>query len=158
MAATISPMTVGDLAHALELWGQTDGVGLNESDTVDQLTLYLERNPGLSLVARAGNRIVGAVLCGHDGRRGYLHHLAVAPEYRKRGLGRQMVEDCLESLRQIGIRKCSIFLYADNEAGERFWKNGGWSKRTDLQVLQRACGNACVAGDLPTRQIVRAVI
>lgn len=114
-----------------------EGVGLNESDTPDQLKLYLNRNPGLSLVVRDNESLIGAVLCGHDGRRGYLHHLAVIPEYRKRGLGRQLIATCLALLREIGISKCNIFLYANNELGERFWTNCGWSKRYDLQVMQR---------------------
>ena len=139
MATTLSRMMAGDVDVALDLWSKIDGVGLNESDTPDQLRSYLERNPGLSLVVRDGQHIVGAVLCGHDGRRGYLHHLAICPEYRKRGFGRQIVEACLASLREIGILKCNIFLYADNELGERFWKRCGWSKRSDLQILQRAC-------------------
>ena len=87
----VSAMTARDLDAVLALWGQTSGVGLNESDTPDQLRAYLDRNPGLSLIARDGTRLVAAVLCGHDGRRGYLNHLAVLPEYRGRGLGRQMV-------------------------------------------------------------------
>lgn len=139
MATTILPMTAGDLDDALQLWAKIDGVGLNESDTSDQLRSYLARNPGLSLMVRDGQQIVGAVLCGHDGRRGYLHHLAICPKYRNRGLGRQMVESCLASLREIGILKCNIFLYADNELGERFWNRCGWSKRSGLQILQRAC-------------------
>jgi ribosomal protein S18 acetylase RimI-like enzyme len=137
MATLILPLTDGDLEAVLALWSDIKGVGLNESDTPDQLKRYLNRNPGLSQVVRDDQRIVGAVLCGHDGRRGYLYHLAVMPDYRKRGLGRQMVARCLASLREIGILKCNIFLYADNELGERFWEHCGWSKRSDLQVLQR---------------------
>lgn len=131
-------MTASDLEAVLALWSDTEGVGLNESDTANQLTLYLNRNPGLSLVAWDGQRIVGAVLCGHDGRRGYLHHLDVAPDYRKRGLSRQLVAKCLASLHEIGIPKCNIFLYSDNEQGERFWMCCDWSKRSDLQVWQRS--------------------
>jgi len=133
----ISLLTAGDLPPVLALWSETEGVGLNESDEPSQLQVFLKRNPGLSLVARAGHRIIGAVLCGHDGRRGYLHHLAVVPEYRQQGLGRRLVEACLTSLAAAGILKCSIFLYADNELGEAFWKRCGWSKRNDLQILQR---------------------
>jgi N-acetylglutamate synthase len=140
MSLAILPMTAHDLDTVLALWSQTEGVGLNESDSPEQLRAYLVRNPGLSLVVRDDNLLVGAVLCGHDGRRGYLHHLAVIPEYRKRGLGRQIVEVCLASLTGIGIQKCNIFLYADNELGERFWTRCGWSQRSDLQVLQRVCG------------------
>ena len=133
----VSAMTAHDLDAVLALWSQTNGVGLNESDTPDQLRAYLDRNPGLSLIARDGTRLVGAVLCGHDGRRGYLNHLAVLPEYRGRGLGRQMVETCLGTLAALGILKCNIFLYADNEPGEQFWSRCGWAARSDLKVLQR---------------------
>jgi putative acetyltransferase len=134
---TISAMTACDLEAVLDLWGQMQGVGLNESDTPAQLRAYLDRNPGLSLIARDGTRLVGAVLCGHDGRRGYLNHLAVLPEYRGRGLGRQMVERCLGALGAMGILKCNIFLYADNQPGERFWNRCGWMARNDLKVLQQ---------------------
>ncbi len=137
MDVTVSAMTACDLEAVLDLWGHTSGVGLSESDTPDQLRTYLDRNPGLSLIARDGTRLVGAVLCGHDGRRGCLYHLAVVPEYRGHGLGRQMVELCLAALGTAGILKCNIFLYADNEAGEIFWNRCGWMARNDLKVLQR---------------------
>jgi N-acetylglutamate synthase len=136
MDISYSPMTASDLESVLELWRQTDGVGLNESDTIEKLLAYLDRNPNLSLVARDGFRLIGAVLCGHDGRRGYLHHLAVDTAHRGRGIGRQMVESCLSSLTGLGILKCNIFLYVDNDAGQRFWDRCGWSARRDLQVLQ----------------------
>jgi ribosomal protein S18 acetylase RimI-like enzyme len=98
---------------------------------------YLERNPGMSFVARHGTEPVGAVLCGHDGRRGYLHHLAVAPPHRKHGLGRRLVAACLAELKRLRIRKCNIFLFADNAAGGRFWRRRGWVKRADLLVMQK---------------------
>lgn len=137
MDITFSPLTTSDLHDVLALWSTTDGVGLNESDTPDRLRAFLDRNPGLSLIVRDGSRLVGAVLCGHDGRRGYLHHLAVVPEFRRGGLGRQMAEMCLASLAALGILKCNIFLYAENETGERFWNQCGWKARSDLVVLQR---------------------
>jgi putative acetyltransferase len=130
-------MTVDDLPSVLTLWAATAGVGLNESDTLEQLAAYLHRNPSLSLVARDDARIIAAVLCGHDGRRGYLHHLAVAPDFRRQGLGRKMVDNCLAALHHLGILKCNLFLFADNDPGAKFWTNRGWSNRQDLQVLQR---------------------
>jgi ribosomal protein S18 acetylase RimI-like enzyme len=139
MSLKALPMTAYDLDAVVTLWSEIEGVGLNESDSPDRLRAYLGRNPGLSLVVRDGEQLIGAVLCGHDGRRGYLHHLAVRPAYRKRGLARQMVETCLAALNRAGILKCNIFLYADNELGEQFWKRCGWSQRSDLQVLQRVC-------------------
>jgi putative acetyltransferase len=118
------------------------GVGLNESDTRPAIAAFLRRNRGLSLVARADGLLIGAVLCGHDGRRGYLHHLAVLPEWRRRGIGRLMVATCLNRLAAAGVPKCNIFLFADNKKGEVFWRRGGWKARGDLKVLQRPTGRA----------------
>jgi putative acetyltransferase len=137
MTWQICPMTAGDYDEVLSLWQRTDGVGLNESDSRTGVEAYLGHNPGLSLVVRDGGRIVGAVLCGHDGRRGYLHHLAVAVEHRRNGLGRLLVQTCLRNLAALGIGKCNIFLYAHNDLGERFWTSSGWLERSDLKILQK---------------------
>jgi len=138
MNHAIRAMTIADYDAVLRLWQDTEGVGLNESDARENTASFLARNPGLSRVAALGTEMVGAVLCGHDGRRGYLHHLAVARAYRQRGLGRQLVEACLSDLARQGILKCNIFLFADNAAGEAFWKHNGWAKRPDLQVMQKS--------------------
>ena len=144
---TVSPMSESDLSAVLTFWRDLPGVGLNEGDTPAGLRVYLDRNPGLSLVARHDSHIVGAVLCGHDGRRGYLHHLAVLPEYRNQGLGRLLVDRCLAALASQGILKCNIFLYTDNGSGEQFWKRCGWSEREDLKVLQRRTTTTRAASD-----------
>jgi putative acetyltransferase len=134
----IAEMTAKDYDEVLVLWKGTDGIGLHEdTDSLDGIAAYLLRNPGLSFVARSDGNVVGAVLCGHDGRRGYLHHLTVAAAERNRGVGRALVESCLARLGRIGIRKCNIFLFSDNEAGEEFWKHVGWEERPDLKVLQK---------------------
>lgn len=121
-----------DYAEVTELWEATDGIGLHaESDSEEQILFYLERNPGLSLVARAvdeGNRIVAAVMCGHDGRRGYLSHLAVAEGFRGQGLGRKIVDECLERLAKTGVPGCNVRVFLDNEAGQQFWENLGWTR------------------------------
>jgi N-acetylglutamate synthase len=132
----ISEMATADYAEVLALWRSTEGVGLNEAATAEIVHSYLVRNPGLNLVARHAGRIVGAVLCGHDGRRGYLHHLALAGPFRRHGIGK-LIEQCLAKLGNLGIQKCNIFLYADNEPGERFWKNSGWVERSELKVLTK---------------------
>ena len=137
MKHPIRAMTIADFDAVLRLWQETEGVGLNESDTRENIAAFLARNPGLSRVAADGGKIVGAVLCGHDGRRGYLHHLAVAKARRKLGIGKLLVETCLADLARQGIPKCNIFLFADNAAGEAFWKHNGWNKRADLQVMQK---------------------
>ena len=131
-------MTPADYDAVFALWQASEGIGLNESDTRGAIASYLVRNPGLSLVAEIGNEIAGALLCGHDGRRGYLHHLAVAPQHRRRGLGRTLVDESLARLRAQGITKCNIFLYADNAAGRAFWLHEGWAPREDLVVVQKS--------------------
>lgn len=131
-------MEPADYASAFALWRATQGIGLNESDREADVTAFLHRNPGMSSVAiGAGGVLLGAVLCGTDGRRGYLHHLAVAPGERGRGLGARLVARCFEQLAQAGIPKCNVFLYADNEAGASFWEHNGWLPRPDLRVLQK---------------------
>jgi ribosomal protein S18 acetylase RimI-like enzyme len=132
------PMEKGDLAEVIQLWQGMEGIGLSESDSYSALSSYLQRNPGLSWVARNRDReLIGAVLCGHDGRRGYLHHLAVAPDWRRKGIGRALVERCLSSLRELKILKCNVFLFSHNPEGEAFWGGMGWKEREDLVLMQR---------------------
>jgi len=137
MPYAIEPMSIDDFDEVSRLWQQIEGLGLGQSDSKPNIASYLARNPGLSFVARDANRIIGAVLCGHDGRRGCLHHLAVAREHRKQGLGKALVAACLDRLAGLGILKCNLFLFADNAQGEVFWRHTGWVKRTDLQVMQK---------------------
>jgi N-acetylglutamate synthase len=139
----IGEMTTEDLIEVLALWDESEGVGLSEGDSTDEIAAFLARNPGLSLTVRHGGRIVGAVLCGHDGRRGCLYHLAVAGAYRRHGIGRALVETCLRRLASLGIRKCSIVLFRNNEIGQRFWNRNGWKERTDLKVLQKRAPAPC---------------
>ncbi|MGA9776916.1 MAG: GNAT family N-acetyltransferase [Limisphaerales bacterium] len=140
---------IQDYEAVVALWRRTEGVGLNESDTRPAIAAYLRHNPRFSFVAEKNGRVVGAVLCGHDGRRGYLHHLAVAGRHRQRGIGRQLVNACLAKLRLAGIQKCNIFIFADNAAGMKFWTRTGWKLRTELRVMQiqlddrRRTGNDC---------------
>jgi N-acetylglutamate synthase len=133
----IAEMTIEDYDEVAVLWRTTEGVGLDEdSDSREGIAACLARNPGLSHVARCEGRMVGAVLCGHDGRRGYLHHLVVVPLHRHKGIGRAIVEACSTKLASIGIRKCNIVVFADNEPGVRFWTQIGWKHRPDLAVWQ----------------------
>jgi len=134
----IRSMAPEDLPEVIRFWQEMEGIGLSESDSVPALTSYLQRNPELSFVARNDQQqIVGAVLCGHDGRRGYLHHLAVEKNYRKMGIGRALVEKCLSSLQALNILKCNLFLFSDNSLGEAFWREMGWRERGDLRLIQK---------------------
>ncbi len=133
----IRTMTVGDYDAVMALWLATEGIGLAVGDERQDVAAFLERNRGLSLVAVRGEAVVGAVMCGHDGRRASLYHLAVVPAERGRGLGRELVERCLAALRDLGIGKANIFVYATNTPGQAFWRATGWAARDDLLLMQR---------------------
>lgn len=137
---SIRAMQTGDIAAVRSLWEQTENIGLNESDEEPALAAFLARNAGLSPVAvdRAG-RIVGALLCGHDGRRGYLHHLAVARDVRRQGLGHQLVEFAVAGLRRAGIEKCNLYVFAESLDAHAFWEHEGW-RQPDWQVMQKRIG------------------
>ena len=116
-----------DYHRARELWEQTEGMGLNEADTEAAIASYSDRNPGFSAVAAAHDgEVVGAVLCGHDGRRGFLDHLAIAPAHRGTGIGRGLVEFCFARLAAAGIPRCNVFVYEENGEGIRFFLHNGW--------------------------------
>ncbi|MEX2286902.1 MAG: GNAT family N-acetyltransferase [Planctomycetaceae bacterium] len=131
----IAAMQPDDYDDVIALWLRTDRLGLSDADSRENIVMYLARNPGLSIVARRNEMIVGTVLCGHDGRRGYLHHLAVAEEHRNSGIGSALVERSLRALATVGIHKCHIFVVADNAAGIAFWKRAGWAERVELMML-----------------------
>ncbi len=135
MTVDIHPMTIADYDEVHALWSVSQGIGLSDADTLPAIRQYLDGNPGNSFVARRDGVLVGAVLCGTDHRRGYLHHLAVAESTRGEGIGRGLVEHCLQALRAQGITKCHIFVYRDNAAGAAFWEKIGWKKRDELDIM-----------------------
>jgi N-acetylglutamate synthase len=125
-ALVIRPMTEADLPAARVLWSHAEGVELAEGDSAAELAGYLRRNPGASQVAFSDGRLVGAVLAGHDGRRGLVYHLAVEPGHRGHGLGRDLVGRALGVLKEQGIRRVLLLVARDNEAGRSFWIRTGW--------------------------------
>ncbi|MGD1276459.1 MAG: GNAT family N-acetyltransferase [Tepidisphaeraceae bacterium] len=131
MDHVISNLTMADYEETVAFWRSQIGIALNESDEREPMSRFLMRNPGMSFIARnASGVVVAAVLCGHDGRRGYLHHLAVDPAHRRKGLGRALVESCLAQLAAVGIPKCNIFLFNENVEGRRFWEKLGYKSVT----------------------------
>jgi ribosomal protein S18 acetylase RimI-like enzyme len=130
-------LTLRDYPRVMALWEATEGMGMGPSDSRESIALFLRRNRGLSLVAMEGKTLVGAVLCGHDGRRGFLYHLAVAPTHRGRGLGKKLALKCLAGLRAQGIHKCHIVVYTHNTEGQKFWQKIGWEKRGNLLIMSR---------------------
>ena len=125
-APKFRPMEIADLSAVRELWAKAEGVELSEGDTVEELTRYLERNPNMSFVGMLGGEIIGAVLAGHDGRRGFLYHLAVAPDHQGRGAGRALVGHAVDALRAAGVVRVLILVRHDNSRGMEFWTKQGW--------------------------------
>ena len=138
---TIRPMVEEDIPAALVLWQGLPGIGLRDADSPPALARYLRRNPGCSFVAVAGGELVGVSLAGHDGRRGYLHHVAVSPAHRKRGIGRRLVEACLAALKAEGIEKVNFWVKADNAAGLAFWNRLGGQLRNDIVTVSIITGD-----------------
>ncbi|MBN1531173.1 MAG: GNAT family N-acetyltransferase [Spirochaetes bacterium] len=120
---------------AVSLWRSDSGIGSGPADERGQIALFLRRNPGLSLVALRDDRVVGTVLCGHDGRRGFLYHLYVLPEHRRRGVGRMLADRAIRGLRGAGVTRCHIMVFLDNEAGRRFWEATGFWFRSDIGIM-----------------------
>ena len=117
---------IDDYDAAIELWDRVEGLDVAEGDDRETIRRFLTQNSGLSRIATKDSKIVGAVLCGHDGRRGYIYHLAVDPAYEGRGLGRRLIDECLAGLKLAGRERANILVGKDNPRGREFWKRCGW--------------------------------
>ena len=129
----IVPMTPEDYDDVRALWMTIRGFGIRAlDDSREDIERFIARNPTTSVVARDGDRIVGSILCGSDGRQGALYHVCVAKEYRRRGIGTQMVAFCMHQLRYMGINRVSLIAFTRNDIGNAFWNKIGWKKRSDV--------------------------
>jgi ribosomal protein S18 acetylase RimI-like enzyme len=137
MSIQIREMSIKDYQPVYALWEVSEGVGLSDADSKEGIKHFLERNPGLSFVAFDGEQLVGAALCGHDGRRGYIHHLTVAQSHRRQGIGKSLVGRCMFSLMQIGIAKCHLFVFGENQDAIKFWHKVGWTERVELMMMSQ---------------------
>ena len=129
---TIRTMSIADYDAVIELMQQTPGVSFRDADSRESTARYLERNPGLSFVCEADRQLVGCVMSGHDGRRGYLQHLVVLPAYRRKGVANALVEHCLSELEKLGISKCHIDVFKTNALASAYWESQGWTLRSDI--------------------------
>jgi ribosomal protein S18 acetylase RimI-like enzyme len=128
----IRTMTLDDYDAVIELMKATPGVSFRDADARESTAKYLQRNPGLSFVAEIDGALVGCVMCGHDGRRGYLQHLVVLPQYRGQGIANALVERCLSGLEELGILKCHLDVIKTNTSAASYWQHQGWQLRTDI--------------------------
>lgn len=126
-------MTIDDYDEVYALWKSIRGFGIRSmDDSQEGIGIFLKRNPDTSAVAKEGGRIIGAALCGNDGRYGYLYHVCVHQEWRRRKIGKQMVTFCMNALKQNGINKMAIIAFTSNSTGNEFWRHLGWKERGDL--------------------------
>ncbi len=129
----IRSMTIEDYEQIRSLWMSISGFAIRSlDDSKAGVERFINRNPGISAVAEKDGEIVGAILCGHDGRRGCMYHVCVHPGHRLQGIGRQMVVHCMQKLQEEGINKVSLIAFTQNDIGNAFWKEIGWTKREDL--------------------------
>ena len=136
---TVRTMVPADYPEVIELWKNGEGIGLSNADSEENIARFLERNPDLSFVAVDNGKIIGTILCGHDGRRGYIYHVMVSEVYRNQGIGKALVNESLKGLQKQGIDKCHLFVFDQNELGKRFWLHTGWTLREDIVVMSKNC-------------------
>lgn len=130
----IRAMTIEDYDGLKALWMTIHGFGIRSiDDSREGVDRFLKRNPSISVVAQAADgSIVGAILCGHDGRRGCLYHVCVREDYRRLGIGKNMVVHCMNALKEEKINKVSLIAFTVNDIGNAFWNCIGWTRRQDL--------------------------
>ncbi len=122
-----------DYEQVYDLWMSISGFGIRSiDDSKEYIVRFLARNPGLSVVAEINGRIVGAILCGHDGRTGCFYHVCVLEEYRNRNIGRNMVSWCMRALQAQKISKVTLIAYRRNSIGNQFWNDAGWDYQDDV--------------------------
>lgn len=129
----IRVMTIEDYDGLYQLWNTIEGMGIRSiDDSREGIERFLKRNPTTSIVAEEDGKILGGILCGHDGRRGCFYHVCVAEEYRHRGIATKMAKTSMEALKKENINKVSLIAFRRNLAGNAFWKSIKWEERTDL--------------------------
>ena len=134
----IRPLTPADYPRIYALWQQTPGMGLNNlDDSPEGITRYLQRNPSTCFAAEEEGELVGVILSGHDGRRGFIYHLAVAETKQRHGIGSALLNTALQALRAEGIHKAALVVMANNAAGNAFWEQLGFTTRPDLVYRNR---------------------
>ena len=136
---SIRLMTINDYEKVYELWKSCAGMGLNNlDDSKEGVEKFLERNPDTCFVADVDNNIVGVIIVGNDGRRGYIYHTAVNPQYRKQGIAKSLVDTAMTALQKIGINKAALVVFDRNEIGNDFWEKMGFTIRDDLIYRNKA--------------------
>lgn len=135
MTFALRAMQADDYPALLQLWQQSDGLVLRDADSPEAIAAYLARNPGLSFIALSQSQLIGSLLAGTDGRRGYLQHLVVQDSHRGQGVGRALLQAATQALQAIGIDKTHLLVLADNEPALAFYRHLGWTERSDVRLF-----------------------
>ena len=134
----IRPMTIDDHPKIMDIWKTTPGIWIDEEDEKEKMIVFLNRNPGLSFVAIVSGEIVGTIKGAQDGRRGYISHMAVIPEYRSCGISKALIEQTIQGLTEQGISKCNLYVLDSNPNALSFWQHNGWKVlEYDFRMLQK---------------------
>lgn len=135
----IKKMTIDDYEKLFEMWQSTPNMGLRSlDDSKEGISFFLKRNPNTNFVAYDDNKLIGAILSGHDGRRGYIYHTVVLPEYRRQGIATNLVDMAVKALQEEGITRVCLNVMETNEQGKKFWIDRGWEKKDFLGFYSKA--------------------
>jgi ribosomal protein S18 acetylase RimI-like enzyme len=135
----IRPMGINDYTQIFELWNKTEGVGLRSIDDSEEgIQKFLKRNPNTCFVVELDKKIIGIIMAGHDGRRGYIYHTTVEEEYRNKGIGKELIKTVEISLQKEGINKIALVAFKKNERGNKFWEKNGYELREDLNYRNKS--------------------
>jgi ribosomal protein S18 acetylase RimI-like enzyme len=137
MAAVLENMSIEDFPAMITLWKKLPGIGLSKADKKKYLAKFLEKNSRYCFVMKDGKKLVGTILAGNDGRRGYIYHLAIEPDFQSKGFGAKLVQKSLHALSANGIHKAHIFVISDNLTGIDFWEHIGWTLRDDVLIMSK---------------------
>ncbi len=135
MTFALRAMQAADYPALLQLWQQGEGLVLRHADSPEAIAAYLARNPGLSFIALTQDQLIGCLLVGTDGRRGYLQHLVVQESHRGQGVGRALLHGATQASSPIGIAKSHLLVLADNESALAFYRHLGWMERSDVRLF-----------------------
>ena len=137
MKYRITEMQLDRFNELIDFWKSCEGIYLSDDDEYENLKIYLKRNQKLNFIVLHENRIIATIKCSHDGRRGYIHHLAVQKEFRKEDIAIELINKCLEQLQKIGIRKYRVFVQDSNKEAINFWKHIGFDEQVyDYRTFQ----------------------
>ena len=135
----IRVMNISDYEQVYQLWMSCSGMGLNNlDDSKEGIERFLNRNPETCFVAETEQKIIGVIIVGNDGRRGYIYHTAVDTDYRNQGIATKLVNEAMKTLRSLGINKAALVVFTKNSDGNAFWEKIGFISREDLVYRNKA--------------------